>query len=98
MRRCKNLKIVSVDSFAVWDTLRIEEQASLVLGLFVLSDEQRAAVLKEWGSREYEDTLHGVTTALADLQTLARDASMTDEQRESERLRLQEKIKWLSKS
>lgn len=81
------------DGFTIWDTFSFKEQGELILSNFVLTEEQIEAVMREWSKGEYEDTITGHTSALSDLQQLARIMTLSEEQREAERLRIRENMK-----
>ena len=80
-------------AFKDWDSLSFFAQADLIISMFpTLTEEQIRGIYDKWSENVYEDNIIGELIALQDLQNLARRASMTDEQKDEERKRLQEQI------
>lgn len=82
-----------------WEDKTLQEQAQIIFECFpTLTDLQRKEVIGEWQKNTYPDSWTGHCQAMADLQNLANQITLSDEQKEGERQRLKEQIDlWLSK-
>jgi len=71
-----------------WVEMSFEDRARLIVGNFDLTEKQQDAVIEAWSDGEYDDTYEAREVALSDLQAIARKATLSTQQQDAEKARI----------